>query len=256
MRRYLWRGLFELIAFYFRRAEFWTFMNYGYAGDDLIGLPKLDGDDWAQRHAAYLYHRVAARVDLRGRDVLEVGSGRGGGASYMKRHLKARRVVGLDFASWAIAFCRRVHQVEGLDFIEGHAEALPFADASFDAVLNIESSFCYPSIERFFAEVRRVLRPQGYFLYADIRLANEVEELDREIAASGLILIERSDITSNVATSLKIDSEHRARSGEHLCPPFLRKPFGVFLGVAGTRIPMQLGDGRMRYLAFVLRKPG
>ena len=254
MRRYLWRGLFELVAFYFRRAEFWKFMNYGYAGDDMVGLPKLEGDEWAQRHAAYLYHRVAARVDLRERDVLEVGSGRGGGASYVKRHLKARRVVGLDIASWAVAFCRRVHQVDGLEFIEGDAEALPFEDSSFDAVINIESSFCYPSIERFFAEVRRVLRPQGYFLYADIRLTHEVEELERKIAHSGLTLVERSEITPNVVASLKIDSAYRARSGERLAPPFMRKHFNVFLGVAGTRIPVQLGDGRMRYLAYVLRK--
>ena len=254
MRRYMWRGLFELVAFYFRRAEFWTFMNYGYAGDDLAGLPKLDGKDLAQRYAVYLYHRVAASVDLRNRVVLEVGSGRGGGASYVKRHLKARRVVGLDNASMAIAFCRRVHRVDGLEFIEGDAEALPFDDSSIDAVLNIESSFCYPSIERFFGEVRRVLRPQGHFLYADIRLVNEVEELDRQIAASGMALIERSDITANVNTALRLDSDHRADSGRRVCPPFLRKYFNVFLGVAGTRIPVQLGDGRMRYFAYILRK--
>ena len=254
IRRHLWRGLFELVAFYFRRAEFWTFMNYGYACGDPARLPKLEGGDWAQRYAVYLYHRIAARVDLQDRVVLEVGSGRGGGASYVKRYLKARRVVGVDNASWAIAFCRRVHQVEGLEFIKGDAEALPFADASFDAVLNIESSFCYPSIERFFAEVRRVLRPQGYFLYADIRLANEVDELERSIAYSAMTMIERSDITSNVLDALRLDSEHRARWSQLLCPPFLRKLFDVFLGVAGTRIPVQLGDGRMRYLAFVLRK--
>ena len=254
VRRYMWRGLFELVAFYFRRADFWTFMNYGYAGDDPAGLPKLVGEDGAQRYAVYLYHRVAARVDLRDRVVLEVGSGRGGGASYVKRYLNARRVVGVDNASWAIAFCRRVHQVEGLEFIKGDAEALPFVDASFDAVLNIESSFCYPSIDRFFAEVWRVLRPQGYFLYADICLADELEELERKIANSALILIERSDITSNVIAALRLDSEHRASSGRHLCPPLLRKPFNVFLGVAGTRIPVQLGDGRLRYLAYVLRK--
>jgi SAM-dependent methyltransferase len=254
VRRHLWRGLFELVAYYFSHAEFWTFMNYGYAPEPGEAMPKLDGVDWAQRYPVYLYHRIAGRVDLHGRDVLEVGSGRGGGASYVKRYLKPRRMVGLDIAAGAIAFCRRVHDVPGLEFLEGDACALPFPDSTFDAVINVESSFCYPSLDQFFAEVHRVLRPQGHFLYADLHGPDDDDALEQRLAASGLVLIEKSDITQNVATALHLDSAHRSRSGDRLCPALLRKPFDVFLGVAGTRIPVQLGDGRLRYLAYVLTR--
>jgi SAM-dependent methyltransferase len=254
-RRYAWRALFEVIALYFRRAESWTLMNYGYAEADAAALPALDRADWDERYPLYLYHRVAGGVDLRDRTVLEVGSGRGGGASYVKRYLGPRRVVGVDAAASAVDFCKRVHRVEGLEFRHGYAEALPFEAECFDAVINVESSFCYASIDRFLLEVRRVLRPGGHFLYADIRLAGELPDLERAIAASGLRVLEHDDITRNVVAALELDSERRERGSRRGCPRLLRKPFGVFLGTSGTRIPTGLADGRMRYVAYVLRKP-
>jgi SAM-dependent methyltransferase len=253
VRRAMWRGFFEFAASYFRHAEFWTFMNYGYADD--APPPKLKAADWEERYPAYLYHRVASRADLKDRDVLEVSSGRGGGASYVKRYLGPRKLVGLDIAASAVAFCRRVHKVEGLEFRQGDAERLPFPDASFDAVINVEASFCYPTIARFYAEVRRVLRPGGYFLYADLRWDQEVSEFDRRLAESGLTLIERTEITQNVVAALELDGDRRQATNRRECPRFLQSLFGKFIGVSGTRIPLELGSGRMRYFACVLKKP-
>lgn len=253
VRRAMWRGFFEFAASYFRHAEFWTFMNYGYADD--APPPKLKAADWDERYPAHLYHRVASRVDLKDRDVLEVSSGRGGGASYVKRYLGPRKLVGLDIAASAVAFCRRVHKVEGLEFRQGDAERLPFPDASFDAVINVEASFCYPTIDRFYAEVKRVLRPGGHFLYADLRWDFEIPEFDRGLAESGLQLIERTEITQNVVRALELDGDRRQAANRRECPRFLQNLMGKFIGVSGTRIPVDLGSGRMRYFACVLQKP-
>ena len=54
---------------------------------------------------------------------------------------------------------------------------LPFPDASFDVVINVESSHCYGHVDRFFAEVARVLRPGGWFLYTDFRGATDMPAL-------------------------------------------------------------------------------
>ena len=51
----------------------------------------------------------------------------------------------------------------------GNAIDLPFSDSSFDAVISIEASHRYPSFETFLREVRRVLRPGGHFMFADMR---------------------------------------------------------------------------------------
>ena len=50
----------------------------------------------------------------------------------------------------------------------GDAENLPFDDASFDVVTNLESSHTYPDIRAFLGQVRRVLRPGGWFLHTDL----------------------------------------------------------------------------------------
>jgi SAM-dependent methyltransferase len=251
----LWRGFYGALAAYTRRAKHWTFMNYGYLDEDPSLRPALAPVDQEERYPIYLYHRVTSRIDLADLDVLEVGSGRGGGASYVKRYLGARRVLGVDIAHSAVALCRRVHRVAGLEFRQGDAEALPVADASFDAVLNVESAHCYPSIERFLSEVRRVLRPGGHFLYADLHHADTAREFEGAVAASGLDVVERADISAGVAEALSVDSDRRKRWSEENAPSFAQRSAQAFVGVAGTRVPDALARGSTMYLTYVMRKP-
>src|SRR3546814_1062192 len=86
---------------------------------DLIDL--LPGDE-PDRYSIQLYHQTAAALDWTGLDGLEVGCGRGGGASYVARYLKPRSLVGLDIADRAIEFCRRRHAAPGLSFVSGDAQ--------------------------------------------------------------------------------------------------------------------------------------
>jgi len=79
-----------------------TLMNYGWADADVHYT--LQPSDEVNRYCLQLYGEVAGAVDLIGRDVLEIGSGRGGGASYMSRYLEARSVTGLDFSPKSIEF--------------------------------------------------------------------------------------------------------------------------------------------------------
>ena len=102
--------------------------------------------------------------------------GRGGGASYLSRYLGPRSVTGIDISPRAIAFCRRVHDNPGLRFRVGDAERIPARDNSVDAVVNVEASFCYASLDRFLAEVTRVLRPGGRLHIADITVQRPVPE--------------------------------------------------------------------------------
>ena len=187
LRRAMWRSLFDLLAWRFGNIGWWTLMNYGFADLD-AQAPRfaLLPPDEPERYPMALYHHVATLAPVAGREVLEVGSGRGGGASYVARYLKPAHLVGLDLSGKAVQFSNRQHRVDTLSFERGDAESLPFPDASFDSVLNVESSFCYPSIDRFLAEVKRVLRPGGHLHYTDLRLAHEMAEWREAIARSGL----------------------------------------------------------------------
>src|SRR5690606_18302085 len=164
-----------------RRGEV-VFLNHGFApdGGDRSDID-LQPEDEAERLSIQLYHHVASAVDWRGRDGLEVGCGRGGGASYVARYLKPRSLIGLDIAAKSIAFCRDRHSAPGLSFRHGDAQNLPFPDESFDIVLNVESSGSYPDRAVFFREVARVLRPGGHFLFADYRRSDAIRKLRKQL---------------------------------------------------------------------------
>jgi ubiquinone/menaquinone biosynthesis C-methylase UbiE len=88
----------------------------------------------------------------------------------------------------------------------GDAQAMPFHASSFDAVVNIESSHCYESMDTFLAEVCRVLRPGGRFLFADLRSLDGVKTLREQFNACDLTVEKETDITANVLTALQLDN--------------------------------------------------
>ena len=79
MRQLAWRGCYELMAGRLKRPE-WAFMNYGFAADPTERAAlRLEPSDEPDRLCIQLYDHVVGATELTGRDVLEVGSGRGGG---------------------------------------------------------------------------------------------------------------------------------------------------------------------------------
>lgn len=131
------------------------FFNYGWAPPSPTDSPYR-----LEQCQAALYERVVGG-HVRDKDVLEVGCGRGGGAWWIWRHCLPRSFVGLDLSREAVEFCRRHYRAPGLHFVQGAAGSLPFVEGAFDAVVNVESSHAYPSMENFLTESARVLRPGG-----------------------------------------------------------------------------------------------
>lgn len=254
LRRLLWKQLYQLLAGLYKRGD-WIFMNYGYAPlDPGEGDLRLDDADEQDRYFIQLYHHVVSAVDLRGLDVLEVGSGRGGGANYIMRYLKPRSVVGVDFSEKAVAFCNSNYAVQGLSFLQGDAESLPFDDNSFDAVVNVESSHCYSSMDAFLAQVRRVLRPGGYLLFADLRDRDRVEMLHEELNRSGMRLIRRSDIAHHVIEAMNQDSERKMELIRESVSKLFFNSFKEFAGIRGSAIYDGLSAGEVVYQSFILKK--
>jgi ubiquinone/menaquinone biosynthesis C-methylase UbiE len=178
------------------------FLNNGYEEDPPMALP-LSASDEPNRLGLQLYHRTATQVDLRGKQVLEVGCGHGGGASYLMRSLGPASYTGLDVNADGIAFCRQRHNVPGLDFLPGDAENLPFRDESFDVVINVESSHCYLDFPGFLAGVARVLRAGGHFLYADARHSLDIAEWQAALANAPMRMLSERDISAEVARGLE-----------------------------------------------------
>ena len=254
VKKLLWRQWYQFLAGHHQTKD-WSFMNYGYAPlHDHSDTVKLDEADEPNRYFIQLYHHVVSAVDLTNLDVLEIGSGRGGGASYIKRYLKPKALTGIDFSDKAIQFCKHTHDMDGLSFIKGDAESLSFDAGHFDVVINIESSHCYGSMETFLAHAKRVLRHDGYLLYADFRNKNDVEVLHRQIEKSGMKILKREDITPNVVRSLDLDNQRKLLLIRALFQNWLLKPFQEFAGVKGSKIYVGFQSGAMIYLHYVLQK--
>jgi len=253
-KRLIWKHWYQFLANRNQRED-WSFMNYGYTPLDpqekKIALEDADEPD---RSCIQLYHHVADAVDLQKLDVLEVGSGRGGGSHYIKRYLRPRTMVGVDFSDTAVAFCNRNFSVQGLSFVTGDAERLPFKNDSFDAVVNVESSHCYGSVDAFLAQVRRVLRPDGHFLYADLRGKGMIDTLRTQLHSSGMRVIRERNITHNVVEALRRDHDRRMALIRESRHRVLSKLLQQFAGVKGSKMFEGFRTGTLNYLSFVLRK--
>ena len=232
-----------------------VFLNYGYASlDPAAPQIALDAADEPNRFCIQLYQRVAGAVDLRGGDLLEVSCGHGGGADYVMRYLHPATLTGVDLNPQAIQFCRQHHTCSGLSFVHGSAEALEFKDESFDAVINVEASHCYGSMQRFLQEVKRVLRPGGHFLFADIRRQEDIALLNDQLARSGLEILSTEDITANVIQSIELDNARKKEWVQTLAPRGFRGFFEGFARLKETPSYAALASREECYLRYVLRK--
>jgi SAM-dependent methyltransferase len=229
-------------------------MNYGFAPADAT-LLRLDPADEPDRLCIQLYERVVSPAKLSGANVLEVGCGRGGGASYLARYHRPAHFTGIDFSPQAIAFCAGRHRsIPNLQFAVGDAENLAYPDSTFDAVVNVESSHCYGDVSRFFGEAHRALRPGGWFLFADLRDPAEAAELEPLLRRQPWSRVEKEDITAAVIRALELDDARKSAMIADWIPPRLRPLFQEFAGLSGGKISRGLRSGGLVYLRFALRK--
>jgi ubiquinone/menaquinone biosynthesis C-methylase UbiE len=253
LRRLLMRTWYETLVMLDHECDV-TFMNYGYSADPDASEITLSDREQVNRYCIQLYHHVVASIELTGLDVVEVGSGRGGGASYVTRYLKPKSMVGIDFSRKAIEFCRKYYSIDRLSFVHGDAEHLPLADGSVDIVINLESSHCYGSMTRFLEEVYRVLRCDGYFLFSDHRDQGKTNLLREQLKDSRLTVVRENDITLNVVRALELDNDRKARLIVQKCPRILKRQMEEFAAMRGTKAYETFKSGHSRYLSFILHK--
>ena len=218
------------------------FLNYGYvsrgeADEAAVEVP--DGE--FNPNSIRLALELVGSTPLKDCQVVDVGCGRGGMAALLAVRLGAD-VLGIDLSPEAIAFCRRAHVHPGVRFEVGDAEHLPVDDASRDVVTSLESSHTYPGMRAFLGEVRRVLRPGGWFLHGDLLPGARWAEVRAMLAALGLIVETDRDITANVLASCDEISAGRVLAfGEPSAA------IGNFLAVPGSPVYEQMRSAAWEY---------
>jgi sarcosine/dimethylglycine N-methyltransferase len=212
---------------------------------------------------------LAAAAGLEpGERVLDLGCGLGGPARMLAAEAGCR-VTGIDLTPEFIRSARILAEACGLadlcEFVEGTCLALPFDDASFDAVVTQHVVMNIADRARFWAEAFRVLRPGGRFACFDIIRGPNPAPLAyplpwaREPAISHL-LDEAATQQGLEAAGFRIERWEVVPP-----PPPAAFPPGRPLSLALTAGPdfpdrvrnaeAALADGRLNLLLAVLRKP-
>ena len=106
-------------------------------------------------------------------DLLDCGCGTGPMVSLLYEKDPSKHYTGIDITPRMIEV-GRAKNLEGVDWVVGDCEQLPFADNSFDAVICANSFHHYPNPQEFFHSVKRVLRPGGRLILRDYTASKPV----------------------------------------------------------------------------------
>jgi len=248
----MWRWWYQKLA----KRDAWgtlDFMNYGFVDGATL---KLTEEDEKSRIFIQLYNMNIRELELREKQVLEVGSGRGGGASWIARTYNPNMLTAIDYSPKAAKMCsRKFSDVKNLSFYEGNAMKMNFDDETFDVVYNVESSHCYSNMFAFGREVFRVLKPGGKFAWTDFRDEKGMKNTQDAFSSAGLIAIKEQDITKEVITALDQINEEKQAMIKKGTGRFIRRSFETFAGVKGTPVYEAFQNGSLGYYHCIFQKP-
>ncbi len=129
--------------------------------------------DYVSHLKCWHFDALKLAPELAEKAVLEVGCGAGDFAIQLA-HLGAR-VEAVDFSQHAIELAQRraaSQSVVALQFRQGDAQELPFADSTFDVVLSCECLEHLPDPQKALREMSRVLKPGGHLVLTTENYSN------------------------------------------------------------------------------------
>ena len=157
--------------FIFPTGRAWA-EDLGYPAE-LANVPESAAESFAGVANPFSLGRLEA-----GERVLDLGSGAGTDSLVAAQMVGDEgHVTGIDMTPEMLAKARGAAAEMGaanVEFVEGEAERLPFADASFDVVISNGVIDLIPDKDAVFAQLYRVLAPGGRIQVADVTIQNPV----------------------------------------------------------------------------------
>lgn len=141
-----------------------------YPDDQVAICEALWGKDCISPGGIEETQRYFTGMDLKGKKVLEVGSGYGGPAFWLAKECGVEKMVGIDIQESLIKKTTKRAQEMGLtniEFLAVQPVTWPFKDNEFDVVFS-KDALCHTE-DKFgvYSEMIRVLKPGGTVIYAD-----------------------------------------------------------------------------------------
>lgn len=121
-----------------------------------------------------------------GDHVLDLGSGAGNDCFVARAIVgESGKVTGLDFTEAMITKANQNKLKLGysnVEFVKGDIEEMPLPDNSFDVVVSNCVLNLVPDKNKAFAQIKRVLKPNGHFCVSDVVIKGELPEKLRKDA--------------------------------------------------------------------------
>lgn len=116
---------------------------------------------------------------LEPKTILDLGSATGGMGRLLRKRFKRAHLVSLDLSQQMLRQAKqRKSWLSRASFVQGDANYLPFANASFDIVVANQLLPWMPEPQAIFEEVARVLIPGGVFAFATLG-PDSLREIER-----------------------------------------------------------------------------
>jgi SAM-dependent methyltransferase len=196
---------------------------------------------FAQRPGDRPFSGLIPYDELAGKDVLEIGSGTGVHARLLAD--AGANVTAVDLTPTAVDLTRRRLELAGLtaDVREADAEALPFADGSFDFVWSWGVIHHSQSTDRVIAEIARVLRPGGrlaFMVYHRSSITFWINYVLYRGVLRGGLLRETPDELANRWSDGVIARHYTPRSLSDALAPWFDDVQTSVMGQIGEAIPL------------------
>jgi ubiquinone/menaquinone biosynthesis C-methylase UbiE len=234
-----------------------------------------ESDSFIQAQKNLTDYCLALLDPLKNKEILEIGCGNGVQALYINANYNPLRITGIDLnkANIEIAnYERERANIDNVRFLVDDAQNLAqIPSDSVDVLLNIESAFHYPDKSAFLKEVKRVLKPGGQFLIADILSTRNKREgimkiwgkpmvhhfwnrkrYDEEFPKSELVINYNEDITHQVRKGWSIYRNWLPEIERKLF--FQNVAFRIFY-IINARLNIYFLHKRQQYLIYVGYKP-
>ena len=133
-----------------------TYLEYQYGDSEKLRIRLETHSRYTEGEDDYVQVELGHIVPRPGLLAIDVGCGPGRLAGTLRD--RGVTCVGLDTSAGLL---REARTTSDAQFIQGDAQALPFADAQFDRVLAMNALYHMPNWQQALREMRRVVRPGG-----------------------------------------------------------------------------------------------
>lgn len=135
-----------------------------------------------------------------GDNILEIGMGNGFFVNEILATDQSIRYTGCDFSEIMVEEASRLNEASvktgRAKFIHGEADNLPFISGTFNKVFTVNTLYFWENSSKIFAEIRRVLKPQGQ-LVIGIRPRSNMAQLP--FVKYGFTMFSKEDLTDLLA---------------------------------------------------------